>query len=60
MVLRVLVASKGLQDKLVNLAKGVVPEPTVPVGCPESQAPRVTEALMDSPDCLVKRDTGES
>lgn len=59
-VLRVLVASKGLQDKLANLARGAVPELTGPVECLESQAPRVTEALMDCLDCLVKRDTGES
>lgn len=60
MVLRVLVASKGLQDKLAKLARGAVAELTGPVECPESQAPRVTEALMVCPDCPVKRDTGGS
>lgn len=60
LVLRVPVASKGLQDKVAKLARGVVLEPTVPVGCLESRAPRVTEALMDFLVCLVKRDTGAS
>lgn len=60
LVLRVPVASKGLQDSLANLARGAVPELMGPVECPESLAPRVTEALMDSQDCLVKRDTGGS
>lgn len=55
--LRVPVASKGLQDSLAKLARGAVPEPMGHVECPESQALRVTEALMGSPDCLVKRDT---
>lgn len=60
MVLRAPVASKGLQDNLAKLARGVVPELTDPVECLESQDPRVTEALMVFPDCLVKRDTGGS
>lgn len=60
LVLRVPVASKGLQDNLAKLARGAVLELMEPVECPESQAPRVTEALTDSPDCLVKRDTGGS
>lgn len=60
MVHRVLVVFKGLRDHLAKLESGAVPELMVPVGCLESQAPRVTVALMDSPDCLVKRDTGGS
>lgn len=58
--LRVPVASKGLQDNLAKLARGAALELMGPVECPESQAPRVTEALMDSLDCLVKRDTEAS
>lgn len=58
LVLRVPVASRGLQDKQAKLARGAVPELMVPVGCPESQAQRVTEVLMDFPGCLVRRDTG--
>lgn len=58
LVLRVPVASRGLQDKLAKLARGAVPELMVPVECQESQAPRVTEALMDFLGYLVKRDTG--
>lgn len=60
MVLRAPVVSKGLQGNLAKLARGVVPELTDPVECLESRDPRVTEALMDFPDCLVKRDTGGS
>lgn len=59
-VLRVLVASRGRKDNLAKLARGAAPELTDPVECPESPAPRVTEALMVCPDCLVKRDTGGS
>lgn len=60
LVLRVRVASRGLQVNLAKLARGVVPEPTAPVGCPESPVPRATEASMDFPGCPAKRDTGVS
>lgn len=60
LVLRVPVASRGLQDNLAKLAKGVVLELTGPEECLENQAPRATEALMGSPDCQAKRDTGGS
>lgn len=59
-VLRVRVASRGLQDNLAKLARGVVLELTALVECPESQALRVTEALTDFLACLVRRDTGVS
>jgi len=57
MVLRVPVVSRGLQDNLENLEREDAPEQTVPAGCLESPVPRVTEALTDSLDCLVKKDT---
>lgn len=59
-VLRVRVASRGLQDSLAKLAREVVLELMELVECQENQAPRVTEALTDSLACLVRRDTGGS
>lgn len=59
-VLKVRVAFKVLQGNLAKLARGVAPELTAPVECPENPARRGTEALMDFLGCPVKRDTGVS
>lgn len=57
---RVLVASRGPPDLLAKPGSGAAPELMEPEGCLESQAARVTVALMGCPGCLVRRGTGGS
>lgn len=57
---RARVVSRGRVDRLAKPGSGVEPGPMVLEGCLESRAPRVIVALMDCPDCLARRGTGES
>lgn len=58
--LRVQGASRGLQDNLEKLARGVDLEQMGAVECLESQVERGTEALTDCPAFQERRGTGES